>query len=133
MEPYRTHITFQYLPPEAEEPDDLTLGDIHTERLPSAQGPAVGDFVTLPIAHPRAPSEQVGSCQSFKVVGRNFAYSHQHIRGEGESPPREGIGPVVGSTIYVIVTDPAGDEVGLNFRERGSPSFHRSSLIHNMQ
>jgi hypothetical protein len=111
---YKTDITFQYLAPGASRPDDVTLTDVKTELGPGAQVPAVGDIVTLQRASPRSPDEQHGSWRSFKGVGRNFAYGNEIVEGETGIA---GIGGILGSTIFVIVTDPQGDEVGLDIKE----------------
>lgn len=111
MEGYITDITFQYLAPDASRPDDITLTDVKTELGAGAQVPPVGDIVTLQIAHPRSSDEQRGSWKSFKVVGRNFFYGNE-ITGEGM-----GIGRTVGSTIFIIVTDPDGNELGLDVKQ----------------
>jgi hypothetical protein len=109
---YRTDLTFQYLAPDAAQPDDITFTDVQTALPPGAQVPAVGDIVTLQISTPRNPSERRWVFESFKVVGRNFVYSNATASGGTLAS-----GAIIHNVIYIIVSDLTGNEIGLNFRD----------------
>ncbi len=102
-----TDITFQYLAPGASRPDDITLTDVHSILEANSFIPAPGDIVTMAVC---CPESERGKLRSFKVLARNFVYAHNRVDNDG-------IGEIIGCSIFVIATDVKDDEVGVDFKE----------------
>lgn len=85
-------------------PDDITLPDVLTELDARDSVPNVGDIVTM---LPQPPATGLTEFRSFKVVARNFVYAY-----ESAESARLGY-----CDVFLIVTDAADDELGVDFAE----------------
>lgn len=92
----KVRIQFQYQAPGATQPEEVTISDVMTELQSGAAVPSVGDIVALMVGNPR-------NFRTFKVIGRYYHYSYEAERDI-----------IFDCQIIVIVTDPEGNEIGLN-------------------
>jgi len=94
----RVQMTFQYLPPGAKVPDELTIADTFYELQAGDAVPNIGDIVTMLVKLPTAGRRP--DMRSLKVVARNFFYAHSGETGE-----------LARCQIYIIVADPDEDDI----------------------